>query len=151
MVTAVRRWDPVRDLLSIQNEMTRLFGRALGGNGEESEVQGRWAPEIDVRQAKDQFTVFAELPGLTADQVEITVEEGVLTISGERKFYPGDSEEAFLRVERRYGPFARRIALPPHSDASRIQASMSNGVLRIDVPKSEEAKPKRIEVRAAQG
>lgn len=148
MVVSVRRWDPVRDLLSIQNEMTRLFGRALGGSGEEGEVQGGWAPEIDVRHSNDRFTVFAELPGLTADEVEITVEDGVLSISGERKFYPGEPEDSFLRVERRYGRFARRIALPPHSDAGRIEASMSNGVLRIDVPKSEEAKPKRIEVRA---
>lgn len=148
MVVSVRRWDPVRDLLSIQNEMTRLFGRALGDNGEEAEVQGGWAPEIDVRHANDRFSVFVELPGLTAEEVEITVEDGVLSISGERKFYPGESEDAFLRVERRYGRFGRRIALPPHSDSSRIEAAMSNGVLRIDVPKSEEAKPKRIEVRA---
>ncbi len=148
MTMSVRRWDPVRDLLSIQNEMTRLFGRALGDSGEESEVQGGWAPEVDVRHANDRFSVFAELPGLTAEEVDITVEDGVLTVSGERKFYPEDAPESFLRVERRFGRFARRIALPPHSDAGRIEASMSNGVLRIDVPKSEEAKPKRIEVRA---
>lgn len=151
MGTSIRRWDPVRDLMSIQSEMNRLFGKTYGGETGEADVQGTWAPAIDVYQTDDRFTVVAELPGMNSGDVDITVEDNVLTLKGERKFYNEVSEESFHRVERRFGSFIRRIALPQHSDTSRVEASMKEGVLTIEVPKSEQAKPKRIEVKASEG
>ncbi|MGH2810192.1 MAG: Hsp20/alpha crystallin family protein, partial [Actinomycetota bacterium] len=111
MAMAIRRWDPFRDLMAIQNEMNRLFGRTYGENGGESEL-GTWAPALDVFEAGEKFTVVTELPGLTAGDVDISVEDGILSIKGERKFYDEVKEENFHRVERRFGSFVRRITLP---------------------------------------
>ncbi len=150
MNTAVRRWDPVRDLLSIQNEMNRLFGRTYGNEPSEAEFNGAWAPAVDVFQRDDRFVVVAELPGMNSGDVDITVEENILTIRGERKFYDSVNEDNFHRVERRFGQFIRRIGLPQHSDTTKVEASMTDGLLTIEVPKAEQAKPKRIEVKANQ-
>lgn len=157
---AVSRWDPFRDLLAIQNEMNRLFGRTYGGAGagmaagEEGPVatdrQGAWAPSLDVYETSDKVNVLVELPGMSASDVEITVDENVLTLKGERPFYTGVSDEAFHRIERRFGPFQRRITLPKQSDTNRISASMEAGVLTIGIPKVEQAMPRRIEVKASQ-
>lgn len=151
MNTAVRRWDPVRDLLSIQNEMNRLFGRTYGNESSEGEFSGAWAPAVDAFQRDDRFVVIAELPGMNSGDVDITVEDNVLTIRGERKFYDSVNEDNLHRVERRFGQFIRRIALPQHSDTAKVEASMTDGLLTIEVPKVEQAKPKRIEVKANQG
>jgi HSP20 family protein len=162
---ATSRWDPFRDLLAIQNEMNRLFGRTYGGQGGTIETagegaappaemppdpRGTWAPPLDVFETPDKLNVLVELPGMSASDVEITVEDNVLTLRGQRPFYEGASEEAFHRIERRFGPFQRRIALPRQSDAERISALMEEGVLTIEVPKIEQAKPRRIEVKASQ-
>ena len=177
---AVRRWDPFRDLLAIQNEMNRLFGRTYGGEGAGTvgtvdeplgglghsgaaqgpaadvasdagpHARGTWAPALDVFETPEKVNVAVELPGMSASDVEITVEDNVLTVQGDRPFYKGANEEAFHRIERRFGPFQRRIALPKQSDTQRISASMEEGVLTIEVPKVEHAKPRRIEVKASQ-
>jgi HSP20 family protein len=164
---AVRRWDPFRDLLAIQNEMNRLFGRTYGAGGAgtvetagepvadgTSDVapyaRGTWTPPLDVFETPEKVNVLVELPGMSASDVEITVEDNVLTLQGDRPFYQGASEEAFHRIERRFGPFRRRIALPKQSDTERISASMEEGVLTIEVPKVEQARPGRIEVKASQ-
>ena len=146
---AIRRWDPFRDLQSIQNEMNRLFGRTYGGEREDVVPQGAWAPELDIFETEDKFTVVLELPGMTTDDVSITVENGVLTVSGERQFYKDVKEDSFHRIERRYGNFVRRITLPQQADTTKISAGMKDGVLTIDVPKAEQSKPRKIEVKAA--
>ena len=145
---AIRRWDPFRDLQSIQNEMNRLFGRTYGGEAGDVASSAAWAPELDIYETEDKFTVVLELPGMTTEDVNITVENGVLTVGGERKFYNEVKEESFHRIERRYGNFVRRINHPQHADTTKISASMSEGLLRIEVPKSEQAKPRKIEVKA---
>src|SRR2546429_4346351 len=115
---AVRRWDPFRDLLGIQNEMNRLFGRTYGP-GEapkaetEAETQGSWVPPLDVYETEDRYLITAELAGMTTGDVDITVEENVLTLRGERRFYGDVPEEAFHRIERRVGPFQRRGRCSP--------------------------------------
>ncbi|MBW3589906.1 MAG: Hsp20/alpha crystallin family protein [Actinobacteria bacterium] len=147
MAVLARRWDPLRDLLTIQGEMNRLLGDSLSGEGDS---MSGWAPAIDLYQTPEKFSIVAELPGMTTGDVEILVEDQVLTLRGERKFYSDVSEDNFHRVERRYGTFMRRITLPAQCDASKIEASMNNGLLTIDVPKAEQAKPKRIEVKAVQ-
>ena len=150
---AVRRWDPFRDLLGIQNEMNRLFGRTYGPGASpeataEPEAQGSWVPPLDVYETQDRYLITAELAGMTTVDVDITVQDNVLTLRGERTFYGDVPEESFHRIERRFGPFQRRVALPQGSDTRHIEASMSDGLLTIEVAKAAQAQPVRVEVKA---
>ena len=142
----VSRWDPFRDLMSIQNELNRLFSRTFGGETEGP--RGAWVPSVDVYETGDRFVVHAELPGVSADQVDISVEDSTLTIQGERRFYEGVDEGSFHRLERRFGPFARTLALPQTADPNRIEASFDAGILTIEIPKREEAKPRKVTIKA---
>lgn len=145
------RWDPFRDLVSIQNELNRLFGRTYAGEagtGPSAASSGAWMPPLDVYETKERFVVVVELPGIEPDGVEVSVEDSTLTLRGERAFYAEVPEDSFLRVERRYGAFARSLALPPTASTDGIAASFDRGVLTIEVPKVEEAKPKRITIKA---
>ena len=155
-MTTMMRWDPFQDLRSAQEEraqtqMDRLFAHALGLHGQWQGATGAstraWAPALDIAEGKDAYLVTVELPGVEADDLDITMEDGLLTIQGERHFAHDSSEQQFHRVERRYGAFRRSITLPAHVMADGIQASADNGVLQILVPKMEEATPKRIQVR----
>ena len=144
-VMSVSRWDPFQDLLAIQDEMNQVFGRARQGQGQGG---GRvWAPALDISERKDAYVVTVEVPGVNPDDLDITLEDGLLTIQGERQFTQESTEQQFHRVERRYGSFRRSITLPSRVQADSIEASFENGVLQIVVPKAEEAKPKRIQVR----
>lgn len=145
------RWDPFRDLMSIQNELNRLFGRTYAGgeaSAGTSATGGAWVPLMDIFETEETFVVAVELPGVDAEGVELSVEDSTLTIRGERAFYRDVPDEAFHRVERRYGPFARSLSLPPTADAQNIEASFDRGVLMIEVPKMEQAKPRKISIKA---
>ena len=144
---AITRWDPFRDLMSIQNEMTRLFGRTYGGEVGDS-TRGAWAPALDVFETQEKFVITMELPGVSSDDVDISVEDSTLMVRGERKFYSEQQEEPFLRIERRFGEFSRSLTLPSTADAESIQVSFDQGVLTIEVPKREEAKPRKISIKA---
>ena len=152
-MTTMTRWDPFQDLRSAQDEMAQMspmLAHALGlhaqqGSGRATSMA--WAPALDISERKDAYLVTVELPGVEADDLDITLEDGLLTIQGERHFAHDSSEQQFHRVERRYGAFRRSITLPAHVMAEGIQASADNGVLQILVPKMEEATPKRIQVR----
>jgi HSP20 family protein len=151
----VSRWDPFQDLLAIQDEMNQLFGRAMG-EGRQGRSQGQagqrmWAPALDISERKDAYVVTIEVPGVRPEDLDITLEDGLLTIQGERQFTQESSEQQFHRVERRYGSFRRSITLPARVQAEQIEASFENGVLEVVVPKAEEAKPKKISVRAGGG
>jgi HSP20 family protein len=151
------QWDPFEDLRSAQDElnqsqMNSLFAHALGLHGQrQSAAVGdsspAWAPALDISERKDAYLVTVELPGVKLDDLQITVEDTLLTIQGERHVPNDASEQQFHRVERRYGAFRRSITLPAQVQAEQIEASFENGVLQIVVPKAEEAKPKRIQVR----
>jgi HSP20 family protein len=141
------RWDPFRDLDSIQGELNRLFGRTYGG-GELGTGSSNWMPPIDVREQKERFVVSLELPGVEPDDVDVSVEDSTLSIRGERRFSEETEDEEYHRVERRYGQFARSLSLPPTADANAIEASFDKGVLTITVPKAEQAKPKKISIKA---
>jgi HSP20 family protein len=147
------RWDPFQDLLSIQDEMNQLFGQAMGQGGRAAtrgEVGTRaWAPALDIAERNDAYVVTVEVPGIEPEQLDITLENGALTISGERRFESETSEQQYHRIERRYGAFRRSITLPDRVKADAIEASFEDGLLQVVVPKAEEAKPKRIEVRAS--
>src|SRR4029453_2111121 len=107
-----------------------------------------WAPALDISERKDAYVVTVEVPGINAEDLDITLEDGLLTIQGERQFTQESAEQQFHRVERRYGSFRRSITLPSQVRADAIEASFENGVLEVVVPKPEEAKPKRISVKA---
>jgi HSP20 family protein len=143
---SVSRWDPFQDLLAIQDEMNQVFGRARQGQG------GRvWAPALDISERKDAYVVTVEVPGVKPEDLDITLEDGLLTIQGERQFTQESTEQQYHRVERRYGSFRRSITLPSQVQADAIEASFEDGVLEVVVPKAEEAKPKKISVRAGGG
>lgn len=143
---ALSRWDPFRDLVSIQNELNRLFGRTYAGA--EGGQGSAWLPPLDIFETKDRFVVNVELPGVDQDSVDVSVEDSTLVIRGEREFYRDVSEDSFHRVERRYGAFARSLSLPTTADPERIEASFDKGVLTIEVPKVELAKPRKITIKA---
>src|SRR5215208_5894042 len=145
---SVSRWDPFQDLLAIQDEMNQVFGRARQGQGGGGRV---WAPALDISERKDAYVVTVEVPGVNADDLDITLEDGLLTIQGERQFTQESTEQQFHRVERRYGSFRRSITLPAQVRAEAIEASFEHGVLEVVVPKAEEAKPKKITVWAGGG
>jgi HSP20 family protein len=157
-MATMMRWDPFQDLRNAQEQeemaqmvqMSPMLAHALGlaqqqGGGRATTTA--WAPALDISERKDAYLVTVELPGVEADDLDITLEDGLLTIQGERHFAHDSSEQQFHRVERRYGAFRRSITLPAHVMAEGIQASADNGVLQILVPKMEEATPKRIQVR----
>ncbi|HZA60383.1 MAG TPA: Hsp20/alpha crystallin family protein [Actinomycetota bacterium] len=138
------RWDPFRDLMGIHGELNRLFGRDFG----EDDMRGTWAPTMDVYEDKERFVITLELPGIDPADVDISVEDSALRITGQRKFYRELSEDNFHRVERRYGQFSRTLTLPQTANVDAVNASFEDGLLTLDIPKKEEAKPRRIEIQA---
>jgi HSP20 family protein len=152
-MTTMMRWDPFQEMRSAQDEMAQMspmLAHALGLHTQQGSARATttaWAPALDISERKDAYLVTVELPGLKAEDLDITMEDGLLTIRGERQFTSESSEQQFHRVERRYGAFRRAITLPAQVQAEQIEASFDNGVLEIVVPKAEEAKPRRIQVR----
>lgn len=147
-MSMLERWDPIRDLISIQNELNRSFGRTYGGGEPASGQTGSWVPALDVYETVDKFVVTAELPGIESEDVEVSVEDSTLTIKGQREFFYKDAtEDSFQRIERRYGAFSRTLSMPTTADTERVEASFNKGVLTIELPKREEAKPKKVTVR----
>lgn len=143
------RWDPFRDLVGIQDELNRLFGRTFtGGESMRPSATGAWMPAMDVFETQDAIVAKLELPGIEPNDVEVAVEDATLTVSGTREFASETNEENYHRVERRYGSFSRSIALPQTADVEKVSARFDKGVLTIEVPKSERAKPKKIEITA---
>ena len=141
---ALVRWDPFRELTALQSEVNRLFSRL--GMGEVAERQS-WTPSIDVIETDNEIKLKAELAGMDPADINIEVQDNVLTVSGERRFEEEVKEDKYYRIERRYGSFSRSIALPQTVDESKIEAKYENGVLEIVVPKTETAKPKKIAVK----
>ncbi len=143
---AMTRWDPFRDLMGIQSELNRLFGRTYGGDS--GSTSGAWVPPLDIYETTEKFVVSVELPGIEPDSVDVSVEDSTLTIKGERSFSNEVDEDSFHRVERRYGSFARSLSLPQMARPDEIEASFDKGVLTIEIPKAEEAKPRKISIKA---
>lgn len=145
-----------REVASLQDEFERMFrgflGGGMGGSESAPSTAGAWSPALDVEETQDAFVLHVELPGCRPEDVEVNLEENVLTVTGERRFYDEREAEGFRRVERRFGRFHRAVRLPDRVDPDRVEASFENGLLTVSVPKAEEAKPRRIQVRSgAQG
>ncbi|HUN64578.1 MAG TPA: Hsp20/alpha crystallin family protein [Bacteroidota bacterium] len=148
----IRTWEPVSDVTSeiftMQKEIDRLFDRFRGGVSEET-TDSVWTPAVDILEEKDQFIVRAELPGVEKKDVKITIQNNMLVLRGEKKFETEKEGRNFHRVERSYGSFYRSFTLPTSVVSSRIEASYTDGVLTVAIPKSEESKPKEIEVKVS--
>lgn len=148
MRDTIVRWDPFRDLVTIQDELNRLFGRTFtGGEQLRPGASGAWMPAMDVYETEEKIVASLELPGIEPGDVEVSVEDSTLTITGKREFASEVKEESFHRIERRYGSFTRAITLPQTADTEQIQAGFDKGVLTVEVPKIEKAKAKKIEVK----
>ena len=150
---AIVRWDSPRDFAQLQDRLNRVFADAVGRSpaAEDSLMtSGTWAPPVDIYQNGDQELVLkAELPDMTREQIDITVDNGTLTIKGEKTLTPDVKEEQFHRIERRYGTFSRSFSLPQTVDPNKVSADYKQGVLTVRLPLREEAKPRSIKVDVA--
>jgi HSP20 family protein len=137
--------DQLPDIRLLDDRFDRLIERAFG-----RDRQAPWMPAMDVYETDEKVVVTVELPGITAEDVEVSVEDSTLTVSGKREFASEVTEESYHRIERRYGSFSRAVTLPPQVDAGKVDARFDDGVLSIEVPKVEKAKPKKIQIKGAQ-
>ncbi len=143
------RWDPFRELNALQNRMNRLFEEQSGGGREESLTTGAFVPPVDIYEDEHSIQLKLEVPGIDEKDLDIKVENNVLTVSGERKFEKEEKEENFHRVERRYGSFSRSFTLPNTVNTEDIQADYDHGMLKVRLAKRAEAKPKQIKVNVS--
>ena len=143
-MTTLGRWTPIRDAMRLHDEMSRLFDPRLGLENES--LANTWVPPVDIYEDSDGVTVRAELPGLTASDIDVRIENQTLTLKGERKLENDDQRDNYRRVERWYGTFSRSFALPSTVDPDKVRADSKNGVLTIFLPRREETKPKQIRV-----
>ena len=142
------RYDPFRDLRSLQDEVNRLFTSNLTRSfDDEGIARGAWSPSVDIFENKDHIVLEAELPGMNREDFELSVENNVITLRGERHFEKKDDTDNYHRVERAYGSFTRSFTLPQTVSAEGANAEYRNGVLRVTLPKREETKARRIEVK----
>jgi HSP20 family protein len=144
---ALIKWSsPYRDFLNLQDEMNRLFDSFSRGTELQSVTEGSWAPAVDIHESKESIVIDAEVPGVDQNDIKVSITDNILTIQGEKKQQKTVEEENFHRVERFYGAFSRSFNLPAGVKADQIKASFKDGVLKIILPKSEEAKTKVINV-----
>jgi len=153
---AIVRWEPFRDLVSLQERMNRLFdesyrSRAGAGAGQDDDwaLGGSWAPSVDIYEHEGNIVLKAEIPGVEPKDVDIRVENNTLTLRGERKLDQQIKRDNYHRVERSYGVFTRSFTLPNVVDQEKIKAEYTDGVLKLTLPKREEAKPKQISINVA--
>ena len=148
MANAINRWTG-RDLTTLQDEIERFMRQAFGqAAGEQPVSAGAWTPSLDVEESEEGFTLHLEVPGVDPDAVDVSLEDNVLTVAGERSFYDERTSENFRRVERRFGRFHRAVRLPDRVNPDGVEASYRDGILTVRVPKAEEARPRRITVKA---
>ena len=140
-------WDPFRDLFDLQKQINKLFDSSFSRLPQQFVSEDIFTPVIDLYEKDNEYVVEAELPGLKQNEINVSMEDDILTISGERKREKEVKRENFYRSERSYGKFVRRIALPQDADKEKVKASYKDGVLKVSIPKSEEAKPKKIDVK----
>jgi HSP20 family protein len=146
-MTVITRWDPFREFSTLQDRMNRLFRDSYGPEGREENLNNTsFAPPVDVYEDEHSVNLKIEVPGVDEKDIEVRIENNVLTVQGERKFEKEEKQENFRRVERQYGSFTRTFTLPTTVDAEKVAASYDKGILKIALPKKAEAKPKQIKV-----
>lgn len=152
MSTTLTRWNPLKDAEDIQTRLIKALGFTPVINptgGEEYMTTAEWAPAVDITEDEKEWQVKTDLPEVKKEDVKVTVENGVLTITGERKFEKEEKTKKYHRVERSYGNFLRSFTLPDDADGSKVSAEFKDGVLKVCLPKNEKAKPKTIEVKVS--
>ncbi|MBM4123627.1 MAG: Hsp20/alpha crystallin family protein [Nitrospira sp.] len=144
------RWDPFKELEEMQHRLTSMFGRLPvrkdGGKDEAMRV-AEWAPLVDIVEDEKEYLIKAELPEVKKEEVKVSVEDDVLTITGERKYEKEEKGKKYHRVERAYGSFERSFTLPEDADGTKVNAEFKDGILKVHVGKSEKAKPKSVEIK----
>jgi HSP20 family protein len=149
-MTVLTRWEPFREFSTLQDRMNRLFRESFEGQ-EQSLTTASFAPAVDVYEDEHNVTLKIEVPGIEEKDIDIRIENNVLTLHGERKIEKEEKEENYRRVERQYGSFTRTFTLPNTVDTENVQANYDKGVLKIGLPKKAEAKPKQIKVNVGSG
>ena len=148
---AIARFDPFRDLAVLQDRMNRLFNDSFSGRNREDDLmsRGTWTPAVDIYEEDGGLVLKAEVPDVSREDIEVTVENNTLTLRGERKLADEIKQENFHRIERAYGKFVRQFSLPPTVDSSKIVADYKDGLLTVKLPMREEAKPRTVKVNVA--
>ena len=149
-MTALMRWDPFRELEEMSDRLNRMVARpATKSSGNEALTVADWMPTVDISETAGEYVIQAELPEVKKDDVKVTLEEGVLTIQGQRRQEKDEKTTKYHRIERSYGTFVRSFSLPDQVNESGVKAEFKDGVLNLHIPKSEKAKPRAIEVKVA--
>jgi HSP20 family protein len=145
-MSSIARWEPFRGLSTLHDQVNRLFNETMfRGQGEDSALT-TWAPAVDIYETPNELVVKADLPDMQEKDIDVRVENNLLTIRGERKFEKNVSEDNYLRVERSYGSFSRSFSLPNSVNAESIHAEYKGGVLTVNLPKREESKPRQVKI-----
>jgi len=143
---SIIKYDPFRELRSLQDEMNRLFNSNFPNSLSQEDMATGWTPSVDIYETEGEIVLEAELPGMKREDFEVTIENNVITLKGERHFEKNEEGDNYHRVERAYGSFARSFSLPQSVSAENTSADFKNGILRVSLPKREEAKARKIEV-----
>ena len=149
-MNSITRFDPFRNLTSLQDQVNRLFDSSFKANADNSALT-TWAPAVDIYETENELVIKADLPDMEEKDIDVRVENSMLTIRGERKFEESVKEDNYLRVERAYGSFSRSFSLPNTVDTGAIQANYKNGVLKVQLPKRAESKPKQVKINVSNG
>lgn len=150
---AIVRFDPFKDFMTLRDRMNRMFEDMVDlSKGEDRDImKSTWAPAVDIFETENEVVLSVEVPGISEKEIEIKVEDGNLTLKGERKFEKEAKEENYHRIERSYGSFYRSFSLPSYVDQDKIKAEYENGVLSIHMPKKPELKPRKVRILTSPG
>jgi HSP20 family protein len=143
---SITRWDPFQNLASLQDQVNRLFDTSFTGRRTDGAALTTWAPAVDIYETENELVVKADLPDINEKDLDVRVENNMLTIRGERKFEQKVKEDNYLRIERTYGSFSRSFSLPSTVNTEAIKAQYKNGVLTVELPKRAESKPRQVKV-----
>jgi HSP20 family protein len=148
-MNALTRWNPFRELDEIQGRLGSLIGKSYfqGENGKEAMTLAEWAPSVDITEDEKEYVIKADLPEVKKEDLKVSLENGVLEISGERRFEKEEKGKRYHRIERSYGSFMRSFTMPEKTDPAKVMAEFKDGVLKVRLPKDEKAQPKTVEVK----
>lgn len=149
-MNSITRWDPFRNVSSLQEQVNRWFESSLPNRGDNSALT-TWAPVVDIYETESELVLKADLPDINEKDLDVRVENNMLSIRGERKFEQQVKEDNYLRIERRYGSFSRSFGLPNTLNTEAIKAEYKNGVLTVELPKRAESKPKQVKINVTNG
>lgn len=148
---SITRWDPFRNLSTLQDQVNRLFENSVHAGRNDGAALTSWAPAVDIYETENELVIKADVPDMNEKELDIRVENNMLTIRGDRKFEQKVKEDNYLRIERTYGSFSRSFALPNTLNTEAIKAEYKNGVLTVDLPRRAESKPKQVKVNVTSG